>query len=467
MSLCPSVARPRAGCAADPAARFFCFLPSLILGDSHIAAFEEALGYNDLMPDTSDPTPHSPRSTAAPSAPQSPMHTSRLALSSRDDNEESHAAAAAGSSAAETGTATATRRRSNRLGLSSAAASPNAASGSGGLRRSPSSQTVASQGWEKVEKVKALSDFAPVHQRVAPLRRGTGAGSGGSGANGATGGSRRGSGGGRGGRRAASSGASGWSYQIGRWPLLGFIFLVIFLEFLLYVLVRQVVNVWEALVGATGSSRKRYLTNRLRNAQSWEEWKSAAAQMDDFLGFDEWKENDEAREYDWPLVRKVRRSLVHLRKINDVRGLMGVLEICLRNNFAGTEGMRIYSEVSQRANFLAAGRINLGAHGLTTKHFGAQAFIGTKRSIESESRRALGLLGMRILRTHFFPQATSMKSRNPSTLYSHRKIFRSRKNVASTAPSTRIMARRRCACRAVLALATTTSASFVLSSMPT
>lgn len=228
----------------------------------------------------------------------------------------------------------------------------NASGGSGGgstLGRSPSSQTIASQGggagggWEKVEKVKALSDFAPVHQRVAPLRRGNGSTSGGGG-----GGSGNGGGGGttrmrR--RRAASSGASGWSYQIGRWPLLGFIFLVIFLEFLIYVLVRQVVNAWEAFVGVTGSRRKRLLTTRLRTAQSWEEWKEAAAEMDDFLGFNEWKENDEAREYDWPLVRKVRRSLVHLRKINDVRGLMGVLEICLRNNFAGTEGMRIYSEV--------------------------------------------------------------------------------------------------------------------------
>jgi hypothetical protein len=27
--------------------------------------------------------------------------------------------------------------------------------------------------------------------------------------------------------------------------------------------------------------------------------------------------------------------------------LMGVLEICLRNNFAGVEGVRMYSEVSQ------------------------------------------------------------------------------------------------------------------------
>lgn len=37
---------------------------------------------------------------------------------------------------------------------------------------------------------------------------------------------------------------------------------------------------------------------------------------------------------------------MHLRQVGDVTGLMGVLEICLRNNFAGVEGVRMYSEVS-------------------------------------------------------------------------------------------------------------------------
>ena len=47
------------------------------------------------------------------------------------------------------------------------------------------------------------------------------------------------------------------------------------------------------------------------------------------------------------------------RQNKDVRGLLGVLEVCIRDNFAGTENPRLYSE----------------------------AFIGTKDSIEGTQCR--------------------------------------------------------------------------------
>lgn len=49
--------------------------------------------------------------------------------------------------------------------------------------------------------------------------------------------------------------------------------------------------------------------------------------------------------YDWALVRKVRRSLHNLREKDDARGVLGVLETCIKANFAGTESSRLYSEV--------------------------------------------------------------------------------------------------------------------------
>ena len=48
------------------------------------------------------------------------------------------------------------------------------------------------------------------------------------------------------------------------------------------------------------------------------------------------------------LICQVKRTLARLRAANDVRGMMDVLEICLRNNFAGSESVRLYSEVSLR-----------------------------------------------------------------------------------------------------------------------
>lgn len=119
-----------------------------------------------------------------------------------------------------------------------------------------------------------------------------------------------------------------------------------YLEFGLYVFTRQIVNTWEFLVSLISRPRQRLLRKRLRSAKSWEEWRAAALDMDAHLGFDEWKAADEDNKYDYPLVRKVKKSLKSLRESGDVKGVMGVLEICVRNNFAGTESVRMYSEVS-------------------------------------------------------------------------------------------------------------------------
>lgn len=122
---------------------------------------------------------------------------------------------------------------------------------------------------------------------------------------------------------------------------------MIYLEFGLYVFTRQIVNTWEFLVSLISRPHQRLLRRRLRSAKTWHEWRDAALEMDAYLGFDAWKAIDEDNKYDFPLVRKVKKSLKSLRERGDVKGVMGVLEICLRNNFAGTESVRMYSEVSR------------------------------------------------------------------------------------------------------------------------
>lgn len=59
-----------------------------------------------------------------------------------------------------------------------------------------------------------------------------------------------------------------------------------------------------------------------------------------------------------------------MREKNDVRGVLGVLEVCVRGNFAGTESARLYSEVSWDLihNVSLANRL--------------QSFWGTKNLIE-------------------------------------------------------------------------------------
>ncbi|TDL29739.1 patatin-domain-containing protein [Rickenella mellea] len=162
----------------------------------------------------------------------------------------------------------------------------------------------------RIRKVSALSDFAPVHVKVKKRRKGT----------------------------KSHEKRQEWLFLLVRWPLLIFIFLFIAFEFSLYIVIRQCVNAKEWFTAWRG--RKGYLRKRLRAARTYDEWKAAGATLDEYLKFDEWKTVDDDRFYDWRLVRKVLGSLRRLREKDDVRGVLGVLETCIRSNFAGVESSR-------------------------------------------------------------------------------------------------------------------------------
>lgn len=180
---------------------------------------------------------------------------------------------------------------------------------------SPSSPTdTATPPGQRVRKVSALSDFAPVNMKVKRRRR----------------------------QSETSHKRQEWMYILVRWPLLGLIFFFMALQFSLYILIRQLVNAKEWLSAWRG--RKGVLRQRLRSAKTYEDWKDAALILDEYMHFNEWKHADEDPFYDWRLVRKVRRSLKNLREKRDARGLLGVLETCVRTNFAGVESARLYSE---------------------------------------------------------------------------------------------------------------------------
>ncbi|KDR83709.1 hypothetical protein GALMADRAFT_664741 [Galerina marginata CBS 339.88] len=165
----------------------------------------------------------------------------------------------------------------------------------------------------RIRKVSALSDFAPVNLKVKRRRK-----------------------------KERQDKRSDYLFLLLRWPLLSFIFLFIMAEFGLYVMIRQLVNTKEWITAWRG--QKGRLRKNMRSARSYAEWKEAAVVLDKYLGFQEWKGVDEDPFYDWMLVRKVKRSLRTMRERNDVRGCLGVLETCIRANFAAVESSRLYSE---------------------------------------------------------------------------------------------------------------------------
>ncbi|SNX82398.1 related to TGL5 - triacylglycerol lipase [Melanopsichium pennsylvanicum] len=168
----------------------------------------------------------------------------------------------------------------------------------------------------KVGRIAAASDFAPINEKISRKKKK--------------------------GSLVDSGTREGFVFHTLRWPFLIGIFVVISLEFLLYVLVRQLVNLIEYSIAWRG--KRGQLRKRMRSAQTYTEWKEAALAQDDFLGYEKWKTEDGSGFYDWILVKKVKSSLKNFRERNDAENLLGVLDLCLRNNFAGTENFRLYSE---------------------------------------------------------------------------------------------------------------------------
>lgn len=135
----------------------------------------------------------------------------------------------------------------------------------------------------------------------------------------------------------------GWAYHILRIPLLTIIGLASLIEFLTYVTVRQIVSLAEIFLVSSGSTEGR-LRTKLRQAQSYEEWKKTALQLDEVLELDRWKKSPCNAYYDSTSLLKILTSLERSRLKDDAENVQEILEVCLRANFAGIESTRLYSQ---------------------------------------------------------------------------------------------------------------------------
>ena len=134
----------------------------------------------------------------------------------------------------------------------------------------------------------------------------------------------------------------GWTYGALRFPLLFFVLWLISLDFCLYILVRQAVNVIEKVSAWHGMSGK--LRRRLQTAYTYRDWKRAALDFDAYRNYDEWKSHDASPFYDWRLVQRVVRAMRLAREQDQAQALMGILTLCVKQGFAGIENLELYSQ---------------------------------------------------------------------------------------------------------------------------
>ena len=124
-----------------------------------------------------------------------------------------------------------------------------------------------------------------------------------------------------------------------------------------YLVTRLYIWAYERLIAWRGQRER--LRKDLRSKTNYEDWVQAARQLDAHLGNEEWKETDDYAYYDHTTVRRVKDQLKQRRERASARyngnrdgktsqqaveELKSLVEACVKNNFAGIENPRIYSE---------------------------------------------------------------------------------------------------------------------------
>lgn len=200
----------------------------------------------------------------------------------------------------------------------------------------------------EAEPLVAINDWRPIRQRVRKLR-----------------GRRKVP------RRTKDETREGVFHTILKWPLLAIVFSWLVVLSVAYLLTRLYIYLYEHFVTWTG--RREKLRKALHRADNYEDWRKAAQALDIYLGNEQWKETDEYAYYDSQTVNKVVAQLKTLRakaeteeqggraSCSDVPAmeeLRALLEACIKNNFAGVENPKLYSETYSGTKDLLQGYVD-------------------------------------------------------------------------------------------------------------
>lgn len=180
----------------------------------------------------------------------------------------------------------------------------------------------------------AINDWRPINQRVRKTR-----------------GRRKNP------KRSRDETREGVLYTILKWPFLFTVFAWIAVLSCGYVLVRVYIFLYEQWV--TWRGKRQRLRQSLWAQTNYPDWLKAAQALDAHLGNEQWKQTDEYAYYDHLTINKVVAQLKKVRKdaeqevrhgrasaseLPAVEELCSLLEACVKNNFAGVENPRMYSE---------------------------------------------------------------------------------------------------------------------------
>ncbi|KAF2672759.1 patatin-domain-containing protein [Microthyrium microscopicum] len=179
--------------------------------------------------------------------------------------------------------------------------------------------------------VTALNDWRPVRQRVRKRKKKP--------------------------TRGRDETREGYLYNVLKWPfLLTVLGWIIFLG-VSYLFTRLYIFTYEHWI--TWRGRREVLRRSLREQMTYQDWVRAATKLDAYLGNDRWKTTEDNAYYDSRTIKKVRNHMRVYRQeaetdekvgltaessVKAVDELRALAEASIRDNFAGFESPRLYSE---------------------------------------------------------------------------------------------------------------------------
>ena len=203
--------------------------------------------------------------------------------------------------------------------------------------------------------ISAQSDWAPVNQKVKKLSR-------------------------RKRRRRALMGErskdetrEGYLYSIVKWPLFLLVFTFLAGEWVAYLFTRLYISSYEQLVAWRG--KRATLRRNMASSYSYQDWVRGAKELDNFLGRQAWKDDNEFAYYDSGTVRRVLEQMRRARmraeaveskpegtpgKAKPSEDLRALLEASIKNNFVGVENPRLYSQTYYGTKNLVQGFVDEG-----------------------------------------------------------------------------------------------------------
>lgn len=195
---------------------------------------------------------------------------------------------------------------------------------------SPSTEDLSAPQPQEPKFITALNDWRPVHQRVKRRKKSK-----------------------KPPRRGKDETREGIFYEVLKYPLLILVFGWLAFLTVAYVLTRFYIYAYERSV--TWRGRRQRLRARLQDATSYEDWIAGAKELDTYLANDAWKEKPDYAYYDSKTIHRVHRQMASLRRKAEAQDgqqdqqkaaeeLRNLLEACIKNNFAGFENPRLYSE---------------------------------------------------------------------------------------------------------------------------